>query len=413
MASGAQQVWNTGFVTDMAKATIDSIRQHSDKLHNRWTREFAGQPRHTRSLADLEKIIEKTAVLVQKAKQIPGEKGNALEQAVFERLKLYRNERDAIAEAQYDRPQIGQIHTLGMQVDRQLAVWRRHYAGRDRRSRDLHRLGLVIASLDKSVTALEALQDNPEVKKEGLASVRTQLELLRDEYGEIDKVRRTLEPAQKLAALLAEAQSGLDQYRVHYAKQPRATCSPERLEGMIANMTQLLVDLEPLQPPPADVDDEAGKQIEAAHKKNMELLNLHLASWQKELVLIREARAEAEPRDMTNQLGGVANLMFQVYQREFAGKDRTTRDLQLLSEVCDRLAEIGNLMAAHDKKHEPINRKNIPIVEDRLRRYEQEWIEINKAKQPAAQASAQAQATTTRPGASDSGISIAPKATAP
>ena len=145
----------------------------------------------------------------------------------------------------------------------------------------------------------------------------------------------------------------------------------------------------------------------------MELLNLHLASWQKELVLIREARAEAEPRDMTNQLGGVANLMFQVYQREFAGKDRTTRDLQLLSEVCDRLAEIGNLMAAHDKKHEPINRKNIPIVEDRLRRYEQEWIEINKAKQPAAQASAQAQATTTRPGASDSGISIAPKATAP
>lgn len=398
----------------MAKATIDSIRQHSDKLHNRWTREFAGQPRHTRALGDLEKIIEKTAVLVQKAKQIPGEKGNALEQAVGERLKLYRNERDAIAEAQFDRPQIGQIHTLGQQVDRQLAVWRRHYAGRDRRSRDLHRLGRVITALDAAVTGLEALQDHPEVKKDGLASVRTQLELLRDERSEIDKLRRTMDPAQKLASLLAEAQSGLDQYRVHYAKQPRATCSTERLEGMIENMTQLLIDLAPLQPAPADVDDEAAKQVVAAHQKNIELLTLHLASWQKELVLIREARATIEPRDLTNQLGGVANLMFQVYQRDFAGKDRTTRDLQLLSECCDRLAEIGDLMAAHDKKREPINRKNIPIVEDRLRRYEQEWIEVNKAKQPQLQAAMQAQAAATRPAeTSASGISIAPKAPAP
>lgn len=378
----------------MAKATLASIRTLSDKLHNRWTREFAGKPRHTRDLAELEKILEKAAVLAKKAKGIPGEKGDALEKVVVERLQLYRAERDAIAEAQFDRPEIAEIHALGLAVDRALSIWRRHYAGRDRRTRDLWRLDAIIGTLAQALPRLEALAEHPEVKKDSLDSLRGQLELLKDERGEIDKLRRTAEPAVKVNALLAEAQSALDQYRVHFAGQPRPTCAPARLRRIIAMLEAITAELATLTP-----DDD----------KNLPVLLKSLELWRAEVPELDKAIANVAPRDVSNQLGLVANQLFQVYQREYAGQARVTRNLQRLSEVCDRLAEIAELMARHDAAHaEPVNRRNMPVVDERLRRYEAEWTEIAKAK---AQAQAQAPqgAGTPGPAAALPGISIAKK----
>jgi hypothetical protein len=103
-------------------------------------------------------------------------------------------------------------------------------------------------------------------------------------------------------------------------------------------------------------------------------------------------------RDRSNQLGMVANQLFQIYQREFAGQARATRNLQLLSDLCDRLGELSELMTEHDTAtEEPLNRKNMPTVDERLRRYESEWMEIAKAKAP--QAGATASAGPNRPAA--------------
>jgi len=355
----------------MAKATLESIRAQSDKLHNRWLREFAGKPRHTRNLAELEKLLEKASALAKKAKGIPGEKGDALEKVVVERFKLYRAERDAIAEVQYDRPEVGEIHALGQRIERALAVWRRHYAGRDRRTRDLVRLDLVIAELASALPRMRALSEHPEVKKDQLESLEGQLELLKDERSEIDKVRRALEPSQHPVFLLAEAQSALDQYRVHFAKQPRTTCSLVRLDRLIGMLEAIVPRLEALG------EEQAN---------NVALLREQLEGWRIERGQIVAAQEQTAARDRTNHLGAVANQLFQLYQREFAGKPRATRNLQLLSDLCDRLAEIGDLMAEHDRKTgEAINRKNLPVVDERVRRYEAEWFEIGKVKAEAAQ----------------------------
>jgi hypothetical protein len=376
----------------MAKATLASIRSQSDKLHRRWQREFAGKPRHSRELSELEKIVQNTAVLAKKAKGIPGDKGDELERVVTERLKLYREERDAIADAQFDRPEVAEIHVQGQRVDRAMSIWRRHYAGRDRRTRDLPRLDVVIRTLQEGLPRLEALAEHPEVKKESLDSLRTQLEVLKDERSEIVKLRKNAEPAVRVASLLAEAQSALEQYRVHFAGQPRATCSPARLERMIAMLDRVTRALGE-----ADVAG-ANEEADQARKDNLALMTGHLDAWRAELPELERALREVSTRDRSNQLGMVANQLFQIYQREFAGQARATRNLQLLSDLCDRLGELSELMTEHDTAtEEPLNRKNMPTVDERLRRYESEWMEIAKAKAP--QAGATASAGPNRPAA--------------
>lgn len=348
----------------MAKATPASIRAQSDKLHRRWLREYAGKPRHTRALAELERMVDKTAALLKKAKGIRGDKGRELAEVVAERLKLYRDERDAIADAQFERPEVAEIHTLGQRVDHVVALWRRRYAGRDRRTRDLSRLEAIIATLETALPRLEELSEHPEVKKDALAGLWTQLELLKDERSEIVKLRKNADDETRRTALLAEAQSALDQYRVHFAGQPRVTGSPRRLRRMIASLegiTRALAE-----------DEQAGEQRAQ--------LEPQLDGWRAELPQIEQAHGEADPRQRTSQLGGMANQLFQIYQREFAGQARATRDLERLSDVCDRLGELSELMIEHDQAtSEPINRKNMPLVEERLRHYEQEWNEIAKA----------------------------------
>lgn len=368
----------------MAKATLQSIREQSDKLHNRWTREFAGKPRHTRELAVLEKLVEKAAALVHKAKQIPGEKGDALEKAVRERLQLYTTERDAIAEVKFVRPEVGLVHQLGLEIDRVLAAWRRHFGGRDRRTRDLGLLDTLIARLGRAVARLKELapENADVVKVESLDGVVTQLEVMKDERSEIEKAKRGLAAADKTPVLLAEAAQALDRYRVLLGGQPRATCSLAHMDAVIATLRGIQLDLR----------TPGGGELDEAQAKNLAVIDQNLEAYVAERERIVKALADTSARERGGQLALVANRLFQLYQQQFAGQSRATRDLKLLSDLNDRLTDIAEQMAALDREHdEPLNRKNIPVVEERVRRYEAEWVEIAKAKTQAAQAAAKAQ----------------------
>jgi hypothetical protein len=377
----------------MAKATIQSVMEQSEKLHGRWTRDFAGKPRHTRDLEELEKLIEKSAVLLRKAKGLPGEKGDQVEKTVAERLKLYENERTAIAEAKFVRPEVGEIHGLALVVERGFALWRRHFAGQERRTRDLPLLERAIAKLDVAVPRLHELADQPEVKKNQLPVISGQHEVMKDERNEIDKLRRAMEPAQKPVYLLAEAQAKLDRYRVHYAGQPRLSCSAAMMDLLIGDLERLIVELVTIRDgfgTPAEGSPEA--QLKPQLVRNLELVEQHLAGFRRERALIEEAHTKASPREITTALGAAANQIFKRYDTNFAGQDRTTRDLKQLSEMCDRLTDIAEQMSALDAKtEEPINRRNLALVEERVRHYESEWTEIGKAKAAAAEQATLAQ----------------------
>lgn len=379
----------------MAKATILSVQTLSDKLQRRWDREFAGKPRHTRDLRELEHLIEKAAVLVKKAKVLKGEKGEELQRVVKERLELYVKERDAIAVAQFERPEIGEIHNLGLSVERALAVWRRHFAGRDRRTRDLGLLDAAIARLAAGLQRLDELKGVPEVKQDQLPDLFGQLEVMRDERNEIDKLRRQMSPNDRAMSLLAEAQSALDRYRVLFAGQARTTGRVEVLDRIVGSLEACRVAL-------VELGDEAQRQ-------NIEVIEQNLRAYHNERALIADAAAKVLVRDKTNHLGAAANQMFQLYAQHFAGKERQSRDLKLLTDLCDRLTEVADQMALHDAAHgEPLNRKNLAIVDDRLRRYEAEWIEIAKVKAALAERAA-TPAAAAKPATAAPQITIAPK----
>ncbi|MCC6625710.1 MAG: hypothetical protein IT385_31030 [Deltaproteobacteria bacterium] len=401
----------------MAKATLQSIRELSDKLHNRWTREFAGKPRHSRDLAALEKLVDKAATLVRKAKQIPGDKGDELEKVVRERLTLYTTERDAIAEVKYVRTEVAEVHRLGLEIDRALAVWRRHFGGRDRRSRDLALLDQLIARLQRSVARLRELAPaNPDVVKvEALDGVVTQLEVMKDERSEIDKAKRSLAAADRPGVLLAEAAQHIDRFRVHCGGQPRPTCSLAIVDAVVAGLRGIVLELRGLELSESHGQPGSAGPSGSAHAQALPSLEQQLNAFTLERDSIAKAIAETPVRERGGQLALVANRLFELYQKQFAGQSRATRDLKLLSDINDRLSDVAEQMATIDREHdEPLNRKNVPIVEERARRYEAEWLEIAKAKTQAAQAAAQ---QATKPGAAAAakapvpvpGIRIEPK----
>lgn len=390
----------------MSKTTLASTKALSDKLHGRWMREFAGRSRHTRDLPTLDKLIEKANSLARKSKGLKGEQADEIEKMLLDRLRMYRQERTLIAEAVYERPEIAEVHGLGLEIDRSLACWRRHFAGRDRRTRDLVLLDLAITRMTKGLARMRELAPtNPDlVKAEQLDSLQGQLEVFKDERSEIDKARRGIAEGDRAALLVVEAQQALDRYRVHFAGQPRIACSLLRLDAIIALLARVKAELEALP-----------EGVRAPQNENLMVLTNELAARREERAAIADALAETTPRERGGQLGLVANQLFQVYAREFAGKDRATRNLQLLGSMCDRLTDLAEQMAELDRaSDDPINRKNRPVVEDRERAYEREWVAIAQAKaeQAAKQGAAQAKAQTkaAAPAASAVKITVAGKA---
>jgi hypothetical protein len=395
----------------VSKTTLASTKALSDKLHGRWMREFAGRSRHTRDLAALDKLIEKANSLARKSKGLKGEKADEVEKLLIDRLRMYRTERGLIAEAVYERPEIAEVHGLGLEIDRALACWRRHFAGRDRRTRDLVMLDqAVIARLGRALGRMRELAGaNPDlVKAEQLESLTGQFEVFKDERSEIDKARRAAVEAggtagsggsDRAALLVVEAQQALERYRVHFAGQPRVACSLLRLDAIVALLGRVKGELEALP--------EAAR---AAQNENLMVLTNELAARREERAAIAEALAATTPRERGGQLGLVANQMFQVYAREFAGKDRATRNLALLGNVCDRLTDVAEQMAELERLgDDPVNRKNRPVVEDRERAYEREWVAIAQVK---AEQAAKAAAAAPMAGKAAAGTARAPVASA-
>ena len=379
----------------MSKTTLASTKALSDKLHGRWMREFAGRSRHTRDLAALDKLIEKANSLARKSKGLKGEKADEVEKLLIDRLRMYRTERGLIAEAVYERPEIAEIHGLGLEIDRALACWRRHFAGRDRRTRDLVMLDqVVIAKLGRALGRMRELAGAaPDlVKAEQLESLTGQFEVFKDERSEIDKARRAAAEgaeSDRAVLLVVEAQQALERYRVHFAGQPRVAGSLARMDAIVALLARLKAELEALP-----------EEARAAQNENLMVLTNELATRREERAAIAEALAATTPRERGGQLGLVANQMFQVYARDFAGQDRATRNLALLGNVCDRLTDVAEQMAELDATgDDPVNRKNRPVVEDRERAYEREWVAIAQVKaEQAAKAAAAPGAAKAAPG---------------
>jgi hypothetical protein len=377
----------------MSKGSYESLKSQSDKLDSRWQREFAGKPRHTRDLGVLDGMIEKAEGVVRKAKALRGESGEALRRYAGEQLALFVKERAAIAEAKFERPEIASVHELGRAIDATTAVWRRHYAGQDRRSRDLVRLEALateLASLYERLGTIAAAHPDL-VKLEGLEGIGNQLDLLRTEVKAVGEAKAALAGRDRVVNAFTEAQQGLDRYRAHFAGQPRASCDPSILEAIVTRLDASLAILD------AATDDE--KDGIDDFDKNHAVVREQRDLYRQELGLVKTARAAAPIRDRSGLLGGAANAVFQKYQEHFAGQNRATRDLRLLSDMCERLVDVAAQMKELSEQHDDlVARKNLEIVDERIKVYESEWIEIQKARAAAAQPAGPSNVRTAAPG---------------
>jgi len=353
----------------MAKPTYDSVTRLSDKLHRQYTAEYAGKPRHTRPLEPIERILAKTRALAGKASKLKGPRGREVERVVKERLALYAQERDAIAEARFEDPSVAELHGLSQRINRALALWRRHFSGRNRLVVDLPLLDQIIGDLQAAKPRLEALL---EVKRSldlsaALNTVETQLLVIADERSEILKARKNATPEQLDAALPARANRCFDAVRVHFTGYARATCEPDRLRGIVTRLEAVAEAMRAAPDP-------------AVHADNLKIVSERVAPLGAEADEIAKALAETPARDRANLLGAAANRIIELYAEHFAGQSRLTRNLGLLSDMCDRLGAIRDQMEALLPEDETITPNNLHIVETRLAAYEQEWVEIAKAK---------------------------------
>ena len=358
----------------MAKPTVDSVSRLAEKFHRQYQAEYAGKPRHSRPLEPLERLIAKLRDLAHKAKKLPGERGRELAKVVSERLELYARERDAIAAARFEDPSVGELHGLSQRINRAMALWRRRVAGHDRLVVELELVDAIAAALAAARPRLAAqLEAKRTLELSGaLNTVETQLMLIADERGEIDKARRNASPEQRAAALAGRANVAFDELRVHFAGHARLTCEPDRLRALIARFEAIVAEMR-------------APEHAAAHAPNITLIEGQLPGLVAEVAALASAHAAASDRDRAHALGAAANRVFELYGEHFAGQARGTRNLRLLGDLCDRLDAVRGQMEALLAADDPINAKNLPIVETRLAAYEQEWVEIAKVKAAQAQ----------------------------
>jgi len=262
------------------------------------------------------------------------------------------------------------ITALRSEADRIHARYDAHFAGQPRISRDA---GL----LDDMVARTDALL--PRARAAGADSVVATLEKNRTLY--IDEARAVRDaqkaPPEVLAAheMGAWATLAFNRYRRHFAGKGRATRDLGLLAEMIDDLTRLERGLKGLV---ARLEERV-PSLESTLKQVSESRVLYTG----EQAAIREARGAGTLDEQGDILATVANDQFQLYRHHFAGKSRLSRRPSLMERMIASLDVVLERMRALEAQglHAESNRRNIGIVDGRLKMYREELEKVRETRQ--------------------------------
>lgn len=362
----------------MASPTIEALKKQVEDISSEYAGRFAGHSRVTRSVSELDAIIDRASNVVAALDKLPKSAIDAEVTALIttarENLDLYRAERGEIEKAKSEGPELEEFSRLGTQANFVFARYRRHFAGKARATRDLGLLAEMIDDLGKIQGRMKDVVAKSKLTglKEDLELVSNNIKLYTSERGEIVDARGTGTPEEQ-ADILAEVANGQFQiYTDHFANRSRLTRRPQLLQRMIDNLKQVKDRMLGLK--------KAGLKSEQ-NDKNVEIVDANLQMYINELAEVRKARAGVKLVDLMGNLGQAANDVMADYGKDFAGKDRKTRDLEMLSVLCDQLGEIARQMYELGRA-EPneTNSNNLSIVMDNLAMFEGEYTNIEQAK---------------------------------
>jgi hypothetical protein len=253
--------------------------------------------------------------------------------------------------------------------------YRRNFAGRSRLDRDigvLRELAADVAKVEADMARIRGARPTDASLSSAHDSTKRNLEMYRTEQRAIRDVQNGGTVAERAAryANLANAQFVL--YGFHFAGQPRISRNPELLARMVSNLEDYLggmrsLKLQGLKAPQND--------------KNITVVERNMGNWRTELEAIRTTVRDAKPEDRSGNLGNAANKRFEEYRAAFAGKPRTSVDLELLVRILEDLIQTAKAMDALDAEDgDDRNAANLQVVLDRIRLYDREYSRIVEAR---------------------------------
>lgn len=361
---------------------VESLGKELEELDREYQESFAGKSRLTRDVAQLDRIIERNTSILNRIDQIPtaaqGPDLVRLREAAAQSLGLYTQERQAIARAQEVGPRFEAFSQEATSANLVFARYGRHFAGKNRATRDLAMLGELVDELkqiDKRMTAL--LEETPaEDFKRDREVVRTNLARYQQEIELIDQAQKSGEPEQRASLLATLANSQFAIYQVHFAGEPRVSRRPGLLMRVISSLKKIHETMVALR--------DGGLDLEF-NTKNIGIVEERLAMYEKELAEIRKVRQATPMPDIMGELGAAANKLFDEFRTNFGGKSRMDVDVERLGHVCDKLAEIRRQMHEMSWAEEnEMNERNLEIVTEQLVMFEGEYETISAMRRQAA-----------------------------
>jgi hypothetical protein len=362
----------------MARPNLKKLREEAQSIYSEYGARFAGKPRATRDIQALDSIIERLEKIIKRARTLRNGKTNPalssfLEQAL-ENLETYENERENIQKVQSQGPVVVEGSRLATWANLHFGQYFRHFAGKPRATRDLGLLNEIISELELVESKMKGLLAQKDVAsvEADLETVQKNLEVYEGERENIMSARKSggLDEQASYLAMVANEQFAV--YNFHFGGRPRVSRRSGLLHRVIATLQSVRDQMSELENKGLDSEQ---------NRNNIALIDGQLKTYRNELDKIDEARRQTAPKDLVGQLGSAANWAMAQYNENFAGQDRASRDLELLSRVCDEMLDVGRQMRElSNQLDNRANEENLVIVLDNLMLYQNEYEEIQQVQ---------------------------------
>ena len=363
----------------MANNLVENLGKELEQIDREYASDFAGHSRLTRDVAQMDRMIKRAASIVDQIERIPSAAQGAdlarVRDAATESLRMYRAEREAIVKAQEVGPTFEQFSMEATSANFVFARYLRHFAGKDRGTRDVALLGEMVedlrqiekrmtAVLDESKKAGEFERDR-QVVRDSLAQYQKEIEL-------IEEAQKSGTPDDQASVLATLANNQFAVYQGHFAGEPRVSRRPALLMRVVGTLKKIRERMVALR--------DGGLKIEF-NDKNIGIVEDRLKTYDAELAEIRKVRQATPMTEIMGELGGAANKLFDEYRGNFADKARNLADMPRLASICDKLGEIRRQMVdmsfAEDSE---MNQKNLDIVTEQLVMFEGEYEAVARAQ---------------------------------
>jgi len=353
--------------------TITDLRRDLATNDELYAARFAGHSRATRDLDLIDDMIARAQVVAADCALVGGPRDARAEvaAAAARQLELLRGERTLIAQARQGGDDAWRVHVLGERANAAFHRYARHFAGKDRATRDVTLIAEVIADLGKIGQALRdlaATAPSDGTAAEFAAIVAGRLELFTSERVQIARAQADGSHDEQAGSAAGVANNLFAQYDALFAGQPRVSRRPETLVRMTGALGQIRERMRALQ---------AQGLRGGSNDGNIAIVEERLAHWHQELEAIRAARRGVAITGLASDLGTAANAEFETWGNHFAGQDRKTRNIKRLADLIDRLDEVERQMTRIDEAGAGAsNRANLGMVRDNLTLYQSEYDRI-------------------------------------